>query len=70
MNRTAVRSRDIAIVGYDPETSTLEITFRIGGVYRYFEVPVEAYQALMSSPSQGKYFDQHIKYSYRYEKVR
>ena len=69
MQRTAVRSRDIAIVGYDPETKTLEIAFRIGGVYHYSGVSEEVYQGLLTSPSQGIFFDQRIKGKYPYTKV-
>ena len=70
MERTAVRSREIAIVGYDPETLTLELVFRRGGVYHYFDVPQETYQRLMSAPSRGIYFDREIKQKFRYAKVR
>lgn len=70
MERIAVRSRDIAIVGYEPETSTLEIAFRIGGVYRYSGVPAEVYQGLLKAPSQGLYFDRHVKHQYPYRKIR
>ena len=69
MERTAVRSRDIAIVGYDSKTSTLEVTFRNGGVYHYFGVPAEVYKTLMTAPSQGTYFNQDIKEKYPYRKV-
>ena len=70
MERTAVRSRDIAIVGYDAETGTLEIAFRAGGVYHYFGVPEEVYKVLMSASSQGTYFEQEIKHRYSYKKIR
>lgn len=69
MERIAVRSRDIAIVGYETQTSTLEIAFRIGGVYRYSRVPAAVYQELLKAPSQGMYFDQHIKHQYPYRKI-
>lgn len=69
MERTAVRSRDIAIVGYDSETSTLEIAFRIGGVYHYSGVPEEVYRTLMTTSSQGIYFDQQIKHQYPHKKI-
>ena len=70
MERTAVRSRDIAIVGYDAESSTLEVVFRRGGVYHYFNVPEGVYHGLMSAPSRGIYFDRHIKHEFRYQKMR
>src|SRR3989338_5788733 len=51
MERTAVRSRDIAIVGYNPSTSTLEVAFRNGAVYHYTDVPAEVHKSLMAASS-------------------
>ncbi len=70
MNRSAVQSRDIAIVGYDGESSTLEVTFRGGGVYRYRNVPQDIYVNLMTSASHGIYFNRNIKAKFPYAKVR
>ena len=70
MNRAAVQSRDIAIVGYDGETATLEVTFRGGGVYRYNNVPERTYVDLMTSGSHGIYFNRNIKEKFSYAKVR
>ena len=39
LERKAVRSTNIASVGYDAGTKTLEIEFRSGGVYQYAGVP-------------------------------
>ena len=69
MERQAVRSRDIAVIGYDSTTSTLEITFRIGGVYHYSGVPQPVYKNLLVAASQGKYFEQNIKYQFPYRRV-
>ena len=70
IERTAIRSQDIAIVGFDSESSTLEIVFRRGGVYHYYDVPQEVYQSLMCASSRGMYFAQFIKRRFRYSKVR
>lgn len=70
MERTAVQSRDIAIVGYDRETSTLEVTFRRGGVYVYDQVPRDTYAGLMAAPSCGTFFNQNIKDKFSCKKVR
>ena len=67
MNRTPVRSSNIASVGY--ENGTLEIEFVDGGVYQYFNVPEPVYQGLMSATSKGRYFHDHIKDSYQTSKV-
>ncbi len=69
MERIAVKSRDIAIVGYDPPTQALEIAFRNGGVYRYADVPAEVHQSLMAAASHGTYFNQNIKDRYSCSKV-
>ena len=61
MERVPVQSTDLAIVGYEPKTGTLEVTFRRGGVYRYKNVPQEIYEAFMKAESLGTYFNQTIK---------
>jgi len=69
VERTAVRSKDLAIVGYDAVLKTLEIAFRSGGVYTYSEVPEEIYQGLMQASSMGIFFRDQIKekLGYMYE---
>ncbi len=64
-----VRSRDLALIGYDNMTSILEVVFRAGGVYRYQGVPENVYQGLMSAPSHGTFFQRHIKAQYPFVKV-
>lgn len=71
MDRTAVRSSDIATIGYDQGSQTLEIEFRTGAIYQYSKVPLEAFRALMNAPSHGKYFAAHIrKGPYPYRRIR
>lgn len=61
MQRTPVESSVIQSVGYDPESSILEIQFFNEAVYQYSHVPKDIYVALMSAKSHGNYFDAHIK---------
>lgn len=70
MDRVAVRSRDLAIVGYDSGENTLEVAFRSGGVYRYRGVPSAVFHELMEAPSHGTYFNRHIKDKFPTSKVR
>lgn len=67
--RQPVNSSDIASLGYDVVTQTLEVEFHATGVYRYFSVPVEIFETVRASPSAGKYFLQHIKGKFAWEKV-
>jgi hypothetical protein len=65
MNRSPVVSSNLASVGYDPITATLEIEFRSSGVYRYFDVPAAIHDGLMAASAQGasvgQYFDRNVK---------
>ena len=70
MNRTPVESSNLASVGYDESSHTLEVEFNHGGIYQYFDVPISVYQELMAAGSHGQYFAQNVKKAgYRYEKI-
>lgn len=69
MQRTPVNSSNIAEVGYDSNSMTLEIVFHSGGVYQYFDVPESEYHGLMQAGSKGQYFHTNIKDNYRYAKL-
>ena len=69
MNRTPVTSSNVARVGYDANTMTLEVEFQNGSVYQYFDVPEVEYQGLMTADSVGKHLNQNIKNNYRYTKI-
>lgn len=69
MDRQPVTSSNVAEVGYEVDTMTLEVAFRNGTIYQYFDVPESVYQELMRSDSIGKFLNEQIKNSYRYTKV-
>ena len=69
MKRTHVNSSNIAEIGYDIATQTLEIKFNNGMVYQYFDVPDHINTDIMHDTSHGEYLAQHIKGVYRYSKV-
>lgn len=65
MKREPVTSSNIASIGYDTNTKTLEIEFKHMGVYLYYNVPNAVHKELMGAESKGKYFAQHIKNGYK-----
>ena len=69
MKRTTVSSSNLASVGYDEENQILEIEFKHGGVYQYFDVPQSEYDALMNASSHGSYFSNNIRNDYEYVKL-
>lgn len=65
MHRIAVDSSNLAAVGYESSSYTLEIEFWNGGIYQYFNVPPVVYRQLMGAPSLGRYLARVIKPRYR-----
>ena len=70
MNRIPVSSTNISSIGYDPQSATLEVEFTTGTVYQYFNVPEHLHQQFLNSSSHGQFLNEHIRYNYRYQKVR
>lgn len=55
-----LRSTMLYAAGYDAEKEVLDVVFRSGGVYRYFDVPLSVYEGLLKSPSVGRYMWDHV----------
>lgn len=64
--RNKVASSNINSIGYDKETSTLDVEFSNGAIYQYYAVPQKVYDNLLSSASIGKCFVQNIKNVFGY----
>jgi hypothetical protein len=62
-----LRSTAIDRAAYDDEARTLDLWYSGGDRYRYFEVPIEAYRALLGAASAGEYVNREIKPNHRYE---
>jgi hypothetical protein len=69
MQRIPVESSNIASIGYDRSSMTLEVEFKRGGTYQYFDVSPDLHDALMKSGSKGEYFVSTIRGHYRYARV-
>jgi len=69
MDRVSVSSSNVASVGYDSATQTLEVEFLKGQTYQYFDVPEALFREMLAAPSVGSYFNQNIKGSFRYARV-
>lgn len=69
MQRKSVSSSNIAEIGYDESSQILEVMFKSGSVYQYFDVPSHEYRDLMAASSFGSHFHQYIRGYYRYARV-
>lgn len=71
MKMTAVQgSSTITAIGYDPEQRILQVAFRTGAEYIYYNMAQEMFDLFLSSESKGIFFARHIKGVYEYVQVR
>ena len=59
MRKFSVQSRAISSVGYNTN-NTLEVRFTSGNTYRFFNVPQETVEKMLSCDSIGSFFSQNI----------
>ena len=69
MERQSVSSSNLASIGYDAENEILEVEFKHGGIYQYFDVPENVYDELMNADSHGIYFSSNIRNVYECQKM-
>ncbi len=69
MERYSVASSNIASIGYDAGTETLEVEFLSGAIYQYYNVPQNMYDQLIQAGSKGRFLNTYIKNAYPYSRV-
>ncbi|EOD8991803.1 KTSC domain-containing protein [Klebsiella variicola] len=69
MQRDAVSSSNIMSAGYDPASETMEIEFKDGAVYQYYNVSEHLYSQFESAPSKGQFFNIYIKNAVPFSRV-
>lgn len=69
MDRQPVSSSNIASIGYEEQSCTLEVEFLDGSVYQYLNVPIGTHEGLMAASSHGSYLNAHVKGKYQYLKL-
>ena len=63
-----VDSSNVSRVAYEPESQTLCVQFKSGGLYSYSGVDVNTYFGLVGADSVGQYLNQVVKVMYPYTK--
>lgn len=69
MDREPVDSSNVAAIGYDLDSATLEVEFHNGSVYQYFDVPAIVHVEFMQAESPGRFLHAQIRGVYRYARV-
>lgn len=70
MEMIGVDSSNIQAIGYDPDSGTLNVAFKDGSEYEYYDVPQHEYDSFYEADSKGRYGHQHIYKIYRQQKIR
>ena len=71
MRREPVDSSAIKSIGYDEDKEVVEVEIReTGKIYKYYDVPLEDYLALIEADSIGSYYNKVFKLEFtNYEEV-
>jgi hypothetical protein len=69
MNREPVASSNVATIGYDEPSQTLEVEFTNGSIYQYYNVTHALFEQLMQTGSKGQFLAYQIKNVYPYSRV-
>lgn len=67
MNRQLVTSSTIHSLGYDKATKILEVEFKTGRIYQFFEVDDKIHKTLLNDTSIGTSFNKNIKNKFKYK---
>ena len=62
-------SSNIVRYRYDEETQALEVEFKGGSIYQYFDVPSNLVEEFGMAESKGRYFGQNIRNAFRYART-
>ena len=54
---------------YDSATRRLNLEFRTGEHYLYFQVPLDCFQQLIAAESKGAYFNLHIRNCFPFQRL-
>lgn len=69
MERTKIASSNLESLGYDSTSKILEVEFKGGSIYQYYEVDKDWWEALNNAESKGSYFSKFIKNKFKCAKL-
>jgi hypothetical protein len=70
MSWILLKSTALRAVRYSDQQQLLDLEFRSGAIYRYFQFPLNQYCDLLSADSHGQYFHHHILNRFPVEQIR
>jgi len=67
--RVTVQSSSLASIGHSAEDNVLVIEFRNGSLYRYLDVPADAYEELLRAESKGAHFNRFVRTRFVHQRI-
>ncbi|MFD3995445.1 KTSC domain-containing protein [Streptomyces sp. NPDC056891] len=67
MLHQAVVSSNVKSIAYDAPGCVLEVKFKSGAVYRYYNVPAAIHELFLEAESKGRYLARHIRGKFHYQ---
>lgn len=69
IHRFPVESSSLVSMGFAKGARVLEVEFRSGAIYQYFDVPQTVFDEFKRAESIGRYFAQSIRGKYEFQRV-
>jgi len=66
----AMSSSNVKGARYDEEERILEIMFKGGAIYQYYDVDVDIWEGLLDAESKGKFVWEYIRDNYEYNRIK
>ena len=71
IEQVKLKSSNLDLVVYSPDTKIMQVVFKSGGIYHYYNVPNKTFDRLILAPSKGKFFHKEIKLkNFKYDVIR
>lgn len=69
MERNPLTSSMVLSIGYEEASQTLEVEFKSGLIYQYYNVPAVVYEQLLTAESAGTFINTQVKPNFPFSRV-
>lgn len=70
LRKKTPESSNIKSIVYQPALKVLQVSFKNGRIYWYYNVPREVYDNFASASSKGQYFWSTVKDKFTYKRIK
>lgn len=71
VEQVKLKSSNLDSVAYSEDTKIMQVVFKSGGIYMYYDIPPKTFDGLLMASSKGTFFHKNIKLkNYRFDVIR